>query len=72
MPATILEERLGDLPWLVVTGDRASAFTALGSYTAERIRAVVNEGTTMRQLNTRIATEHKTLDRYRTVHERSR
>lgn len=53
MSATIEEYQLGETPWLVVTGDRISAFRMLGERQAHRIRALAKDSNAIRKLQTR-------------------
>lgn len=36
------EQQLGDIPWLVVRGNRRTAFTALGAHSAQQIREIID------------------------------
>ncbi|WP_457256440.1 C45 family autoproteolytic acyltransferase/hydolase [Pedococcus sp. P5_B7] len=53
MSATIEEYRLGETPWLVVTGERVSAFRLLGKHHARSIQAIVKDNDIIDELRER-------------------
>ncbi|WP_049576391.1 C45 family autoproteolytic acyltransferase/hydolase [Streptomyces sp. SBT349] len=71
MSARITEHRLGEVPWLVVNGERGEAFRLLGERAADRIRAVAGESATIRELRAR-AEAPRAAGHLATVRERSR
>ncbi len=48
--ARIHEQRLGDLPWLVATGERTEAFRLLGAHEAAKIRKLTDGSMTVDEL----------------------
>ena len=57
MAGRVVERRLGTVPWLVVRGPTAEAFTSLGAHLATDIRAVVEGLPSLAALRRHVATE---------------
>lgn len=71
MSATIEEHRLGEIPWLVVTGERRNAFRLLGEHESSRIHAVASESNAIHRMKAR-ASSPQTADLLATVRDQSR
>jgi hypothetical protein len=52
---SLTSQRLGDIPWLVLRGERAAAFYALGRHTRHQVRAVIEGMTELAELQTMTA-----------------
>jgi len=55
MTVRLVEQQLGDLPWVVVRGPADEAFGALGAYARTQIREVVTDWPAMAQLRRHVA-----------------
>ncbi|MFF4484664.1 C45 family autoproteolytic acyltransferase/hydrolase [Streptomyces sp. NPDC001520] len=71
MSATIEEHRLGETSWLVVTGERGSAFRLLGQRESRRIHAVAGESKAIHRLKARVSST-QTAENLAAVREQSR
>jgi hypothetical protein len=71
MSAELAEHRLGDIRWLVITGERRAAFRALGAQMRAEIGEVISEMPEAARLKGQIASDARTARQFRAVTEAS-
>lgn len=71
MAARIREQQLGEIAWIVVTGEREAAFRLLGEHAAERIRVIAGNGPMISELRSQ-ATGNNAARNLTVVGDRSR
>jgi Acyl-coenzyme A:6-aminopenicillanic acid acyl-transferase len=67
MSAGLAEQRLGDIRWLVITGERRAAFRALGAQMRAEIGEVICELPEQTRLKAEIASDARMAQRFRAV-----